>query len=128
MFIVTEIQMLAEGQIASITVAFENRREAQAKYHQILASACLSGLPCHSALLYTEEGFLIQSDYFRTEPEKQEEPEQQEETPAEEEEVPEEEETPEEDYHDPEPSQNETKEESESETMVEEEVPDDDNS
>jgi len=117
MFIVTEIQVLTNGQVASITVAFENRREAQAKYHQILASACLSGLPCHSAMLYTEEGYLIQSDYFRTdpEPEKQEEP--AEEVPAEEETPAEEEETPEEDYHDPEPSQNESKEESDSETM-----------
>ena len=114
--------------MASVTVAFENRREAQARYHQILASACLSGLPCHSAMLYTEEGYLIQSDYFRTdpEPEKQEEPE--EEVPAEEETPAEEEETPEEDYHDPEPSQDETKEESDSETIEEEEESDDDNS
>lgn len=123
MFIVTEIQLHPTGQVASVTVAFENRREAQARYHQILASACLSGLPCHSAMLYTEEGYLIQSDYFRTdpEPEKQEEPE--EEVPAEEETPAEEEETPEEDYHDPEPSQDETKEESDSETMGEEEQP-----
>lgn len=121
MFIVTEIQVLTNGQVASITTAFENRREAQAKYHQILASACLSGLPCHSAMLYTEEGYLIQSDYFRTdpEPEKQEEP--AEEVPAEEEIPAEEEKTPEEDYHDPEPSQDESKKESDSETMGEEE-------
>lgn len=122
MFLVTEVQVLETGQVATVTVAFENRREATARYHQILASASLSGLPCHSAVMFTEEGYLIQSDYFRTdpEPEKQEEPAEKvpaEEVPAEEETPAEEEETPEEDYHDPEPSQNESKEESDSETM-----------
>ena len=127
MYIVTEVQLLDGGQVATITVAFENRREATAKYHQILASASLSGIPCHTALMYTEEGYVIQSDFFRTEPEEPEEEtpqEEEQEVPAEEEQ----EEEPEEDYHDPEPSlQDETIGEPEDDTIVPEEESEDDN-
>jgi hypothetical protein len=60
MFIVVELQRSAEGQVGNIVTAHATQAEAESKYHQVLSSAAISNLPCHSAVLLSEEGFPIE--------------------------------------------------------------------
>lgn len=77
-YIVIEIQTMANGQVATIPTAFDTEREANAKYHQILSYAAVSGIPCHSAVVLTEEAQFLRRDFFRTDPEPTPDPEPEE--------------------------------------------------
>ena len=66
-YIVTEVQVLESGQAVTVTTAHETDREALSKYYQVLSYATQSGLPCHSAVVFTEEGQFIRRDFFRNE-------------------------------------------------------------
>ena len=59
MFVVIEIQKNNNNQIATLVNAYENRNQAFQKYHSVLSAAAVSDLPVHSAVILTEEGFLI---------------------------------------------------------------------
>ena len=103
-YIVTEIQVMPEGQVASITNAYPDERQALSRYHQALSAAAVSGLPIHSAIMYDERGFYLRSDYFETvqpEPEPEPEPEPIPDIPEEETHEDEEEEEPIEDEEEP---------------------------
>ena len=62
-YIVTEIQTLGET-IAVLNFQFDTLREAEAKYHSILAVAAVSTLPMHAAVLLTNAGTLVKSEYY----------------------------------------------------------------
>lgn len=64
MYLVIEIQKSMEGTIANITTAYADRNQAESHYHSILSSAAISSLPLHSAVLLSEEGYLIASQYY----------------------------------------------------------------
>ena len=74
-YIVVEIQTMQNGQVATIPTAFDTEREANAKYHQVLSYAAVSGIPCHSAVVLTEEAQFLRRDFFRTDPEPEVQPE-----------------------------------------------------
>lgn len=74
-YIVIEIQTMENGQVATIPTAFDTEREANAKYHQILSYAAVSGIPCHSAVVLTEEAQFLRRDFFRSDPEPTPDPE-----------------------------------------------------
>lgn len=62
MFIVMEIQ---SGDTTSTLVnSFENREQAENKYHNILAYASVSDVPIHSAVMLTAEGYYIKSEHY----------------------------------------------------------------
>lgn len=63
MFIVIELQT-NDGKTASLINAFENKNEAESKYHQILASASISSVNVHAAVLLDERGNLEKSEYY----------------------------------------------------------------
>lgn len=65
MFVVIELQKSANGQVANIVTAHETEAEAQSKYHAVLSAAAVSGLPAHSAVLVTEEGFPLEYRCFK---------------------------------------------------------------
>ena len=65
MFIVVELQKSGEGQVANIVTAHETQLEAESKYHQVLSAAAVSQLPCHSAVLVSEEGFPIAHQCYK---------------------------------------------------------------
>ena len=73
--IVTEIQKFADGTMTTPSYAYDaddgktTSNQAEAKYHSILASAAVSYVPIHSAIMYTEEGFYIQSKCYKHETE-----------------------------------------------------------
>ena len=75
MYLVIEIQKL-DGHLAVPPVheyTDEQWRDAQAKYHEILAVAAKSGLPRHSAVILHEDGHSICNESY-AEPEEVVEP------------------------------------------------------
>lgn len=58
-YLVTEIQTMADGQIANLTSVFDDRMQAESSYHSILAAAAISQLPLHACMLFTNDGYLI---------------------------------------------------------------------
>lgn len=53
-YVVIEIQKTAQGQIANLVTSYDTKLEAESHYHTILASAALSDLPAHGAVIIDE--------------------------------------------------------------------------
>lgn len=65
-YIVIELQKLPDDTVANIVTAHDTLSEAESKYHSILATAAVSGLPCHSAIIVSEEGFPVAHKAFKS--------------------------------------------------------------
>lgn len=63
MFIVMEIQ---NGTVLPVIVK-ESRAEAESAYHMILAAAAISTVEVHTAVLMTNEGFMLESKCYKHE-------------------------------------------------------------
>lgn len=75
-YIVTEIQTMADGQVATLTSSFDDRLQAESAYHSILAAAAISQLPLHACMLFTNDGYLIMNaNYTHEQPSPEPEPE-----------------------------------------------------
>lgn len=68
-YIVAEVQHMQNDSVSTLAYAFDDIRSANAKFHSVLAAAALSGLPVHSAVMFTENGVFIKGEDFTTEPE-----------------------------------------------------------
>lgn len=66
-YIVIELQTNNDGTVGNLVYAFTNRNEAEQKYHLVLASAAVSQLPAHAAVLLTNDGRTIASQCYRHE-------------------------------------------------------------
>ena len=55
-YIVIEIQTNNDGTVGNLVSAYTDRNQAEQKYHMILASAAVSALPTHAAVLLTNDG------------------------------------------------------------------------
>lgn len=64
MYIVMEIQTNANGTVGTLVTSYDNRDQAESKYHTILAAAAISPLPCHAAVLLTEQGLILTNGYY----------------------------------------------------------------
>lgn len=62
-FIVIEIQV--GEQVGVLTYAYDTEIEALGKFHTILASASASSLPCHTAMIVSEDGALLRTECIR---------------------------------------------------------------
>jgi hypothetical protein len=62
MYIVLEIQ--TSTTVATIVNSYEDRNQAESKYHQILSAAALSSVPKHSAVLMDDVGETIKMDSY----------------------------------------------------------------
>ena len=62
MYIVMEIQ--TSEQVATIVNAYDNRNEAEQKYHQILSAAAVSQVPKHGAVMLTDEGVRLKGECY----------------------------------------------------------------
>lgn len=62
MYIVVEIQ--TSNTVATLVNAYEDRNQAESKYHQILTAAALSSVPKHSAVLMNDVGQVIKQDSY----------------------------------------------------------------
>lgn len=63
-YIVIELQTAADGSVGNIVTACDDRRDADAKYHTILAAAAKSGLPAHAAVLMTSQGYALRNECY----------------------------------------------------------------
>lgn len=63
-YLVTEIQVFADGSTQAPTWAYSDENSASAKYHQVLAAAAVSQVPEHSAIMYTSKGFCMKGECF----------------------------------------------------------------
>lgn len=88
-FYIIEIQQYVNGEFGHIVHfaydenATKARLKAEAKYHEVLASAAISELPQHSATLLTSDGRAVMSQCYKhvveptPEPEPEVEPEEE---------------------------------------------------
>ena len=68
-YIVIEIQTNANGTVGNIVTAHDTRAAAESTFHTVLASAAISALPSHAAVLMDNEGSIIDSRCYTHEPE-----------------------------------------------------------
>ena len=64
-YIVIEIQ--SGDTVSTLVAQYDNRNEAEGAFHQILASAAVSSVPIHSAVMMTEEGFPVRNECYKHE-------------------------------------------------------------
>lgn len=67
MYIVIELQKNKDGHVANIVTEHETLAQAQSKYHAVLSAAAVSGIPIHSAILVSEEGFPVEHQCWKHE-------------------------------------------------------------
>lgn len=64
MYIVIELQTNTAGEIGNLVTAYEDRNQAESKFHQIMAAAAISDIPVHSAIMVDELGMICKQDYY----------------------------------------------------------------
>lgn len=64
MYIVVEIQTNADGTVGNLVFAYADKNEAYSKYHSILASAAISALPKHAAVILQNDGLPLEFRCF----------------------------------------------------------------
>ena len=64
MYIVIELQTYDNGTVGNIVNKYDTLNEAESKWHSVLAAAAVSTLPVHAAVILTNAGTLIRSEYF----------------------------------------------------------------
>ena len=62
MFVVIEIQ--ASDKVATLVNAYEDRNQAESKFHTILGAAATSKVPIHSAVLMTDTGKTLKAEHY----------------------------------------------------------------
>ncbi len=67
-YITFEIQSYNDGTVGTLVETFNDRLQAESKYHTILAAAAVSAVPVHSAVLMTDEGFVLMADCYKDKP------------------------------------------------------------
>ena len=65
--LVIEIQTFPDGAMSTPTYAYDSQLSAEAKYHSILASAAVSSLPEHAAVLMTSDGYVLEAKCYKHE-------------------------------------------------------------
>lgn len=63
-YIVIELQTNADGTVGNLVYSYDSQNNAESKYHSVLASAAISALPKHAAVLMTSEGYLLESKCY----------------------------------------------------------------
>ena len=70
-YYVVEVQQYADKSYGHIVhFAYDEdpdkaRLKGEAKYHEVLAAAAISDLPCHSAIMFSTEGFPIMNQCYK---------------------------------------------------------------
>ena len=58
-YIVIEVQTNIDGTVGNLVYSYDNRNEAESKYHAVLAAAAVSALPMHTCVLFQSDGILL---------------------------------------------------------------------
>jgi len=73
-YIVIEIQTNSDGTVGNLVYAYDNRNQAESKYHAVLSAAAISTLPMHTCVLFQSDGILLARQCYVHEQEVEEEP------------------------------------------------------
>ena len=65
MYIVIELQKNSEDVVSNIVTDHATIAEAESHYYSILASAAISNIPVHSAVIVSEEGFPVKHQCYK---------------------------------------------------------------
>lgn len=65
MYIVIELQKTPEGMVSNLVTSHDTLAEAESKFYTVLASAAVSTIPVHSAILVSEEGFPVKHRCYK---------------------------------------------------------------
>lgn len=63
-YIVIELQTNQNGTVANLVFDYDNRNEAESKYHTILAAAAISNVPTHAAVMLASDGGYIAAQAY----------------------------------------------------------------
>lgn len=67
-YIVIELQKYADGSVSAPPInTYDSFNEAVSRWHTILATASISNVPVHSAIILTETGQTVRMDSFNHE-------------------------------------------------------------
>lgn len=64
MIIIQEIQTNGQQTALTPAVTFEDRNQAESRFHSILASAAISEVQVHTVIMYDEHGNVIKREYY----------------------------------------------------------------
>lgn len=67
-YTVLEMQKNHDGTSGTIVNNYDDKNQAEAKWHDILRHAALSNVAVHSAVILNEEGFLTNTKCYKHEP------------------------------------------------------------
>lgn len=65
-YLVIEIQN-TNGNVAHLFDAFDDRNQAESKYHLVLSAAAVSAVHVHTAMLCTDDGFTLEAKSYKHE-------------------------------------------------------------
>lgn len=63
-YIVIELQTNKAGVVGNLVYDYEDRNQAEAKYHTVLAAAAVSELKTHAAVMLTSDGGYIAAQAY----------------------------------------------------------------
>lgn len=66
-YVVIEMQTNADGTLGNLVSSFDDRNQAESAFHGVLASAAISTLPVHTALLVTNTGLVLNAQRYEHE-------------------------------------------------------------
>lgn len=58
-YLVIEIQTNADGTVGNLVYSYDDRNQAESKYHAVLSAAAISALPMHTCDLIQADGVLL---------------------------------------------------------------------
>lgn len=64
MIIIQEIQTNGQQTALTPAVTFEDRNQAESRFHSILASAAISEVQVHTVIMYDEHGNVIKREFY----------------------------------------------------------------
>ena len=64
-YLVIELQTNTDGTMSSQVTSYDDRDQAESKFHTVLAAAAISSKPIHSAMLITAEGFTLETKFYK---------------------------------------------------------------
>ena len=73
-YLVIEIQTNTDGTVGNLVFAYDDRNQAESKYHTVLAAAAISEVTIHACSLLASDGRLLNRGCYEHRPENTEEP------------------------------------------------------
>jgi len=73
-YLVIEIQTNIDGSVGNLVYSYDDRNQAESKYHAVLSAAAISALPMHTCDLIQADGVLLARQCYVHEQAAEEEP------------------------------------------------------